>query len=303
VVWEGAGLNPENEEMLLAGLIGRGIALSRTPRMHMSEAQAQGLAAIYRKLDMDDAQRAGMSLKAMVEAAEACGFNGLNITYPYKIEVIALLDELSANARAVGAVNTVVLRDGKRIGHNTDLWGFAESFRRGLSGAVIDHVLLLGAGGAGVAVAHALADCGVKRLAIHDTDAGRAAHLAQQLAGNRPGLEVSAHDDLAAVFANGRPDGIVNATPMGMAKLPGMAIPAERIDPAMWVADIVYFPLETELIRTARAKGCRVLPGSGMAVFQAVRAFELFTGRRADPDRMKATFDAFDTAPLAAAGK
>lgn len=282
---------------MLAGLIGRGIALSRTPRMHMAEAGAQGLRAVYRILDMDDPARRELTLRAMLESAEACGFDGLNVTYPYKIEIIPLLDGLSENARAVGAVNTVVLRDGRRTGHNTDLWGFAESFRRGLPGVETGHALLAGAGGAGVAVAHALADCGLRRLSILDVDAGRAAWLAGQLMANRPGTVAKAVDDIRTLTGQDRPDGIVNATPVGMAKLPGMAVPADFIDPAMWVADIVYFPLETALLRTARAKGCRVLPGTGMAVFQAVRAFELFTGRSACPDRMRATFDAFDTAP------
>lgn len=282
------------EDCLLAGLIGQGIALSRTPLMQMEEARAQGLFTTYKKLDMDAPERAGMTLAQMVQSAEAAGFDGLNITYPYKIDVISLLDELSENARAVGAVNTVVFQNGKRIGHNTDMWGFAESFRRGLAGAETDHAVLLGAGGAGVAVAHALADCGVKKLSIFDTDPARAEGLAKLVASNRPDAQTQAVSDLAALFAEDKPNGVVNATPMGMAKLPGMAIDETLIDESLWVADIVYFPLETKLIATARAKGCRVLPGSGMAVFQAVRAFELFTGRPADPVRMKATFDAFD---------
>ncbi|NDV99899.1 shikimate dehydrogenase [Salipiger sp. PrR002] len=282
------------EDSLLAGLIGQGIALSRTPLMQMEEARAQGLFTTYKKLDMDAPQRKDMTLAQMVSAAEAAGFDGLNITYPYKIDVIDLLDELSESARAVGAVNTVVFENGKRTGHNTDMWGFAESFRRGLDGADTRHALLLGAGGAGVAVAHALADCGVETLSIFDTDPARAEGLAKLVASNRPGTKTQAVSDIAALFAEGRPNGVVNCTPMGMAKLPGMAIDEDLIDADLWVADIVYFPLETQLIATARAKGCRVLPGSGMAVFQAVRAFELFTGRPADPVRMKATFDAFD---------
>ncbi len=282
---------------MLAGLVGRGIALSRTPRMHMAEAAAQGQGAVYRLLDMDAPERRGMDLETVLRSAEACGFDGLNVTYPYKIDVIDHLHELSDNARAVGAVNTVVLRGGRRMGHNTDLWGFAESFRRGLGEAPRDHVLLAGAGGAGVAVAHALADCGVRRLSILDTDAGRAARLAAQVAANRPGIDAAPLADARVLIGADAPDGIVNATPMGMAKLPGMAVPSEVIAPPMWVADIVYFPLETQLLSIARAKGCRVLPGSGMAVFQAVRAFELFTGRRACPDRMRATFDAFDGTP------
>ena len=285
------------QSQLLAGLIGRGITLSRTPSMHMAEAEAQGMRGLYRILDAD---LNGRSLEELVQAAEVAGFDGLNITYPFKIEVIGLLDELSDNARGVNAVNTVVFRDGKRFGHNTDLWGFAESHKRGLADAAMDHVLLLGAGGAGGAVAHALALRGAKRLSVFDTDAARADALCAQVMAAHAGVEATHVTDLAALCAAALPDGVVNATPMGMAKLPGTAIDTDLLVPSMWVADIVYFPLETELLRAARAKGCRVLPGSGMAVFQAVRAFELFTGRPADPDRMKATFDAFDSPPAAA---
>lgn len=285
------------ERKVVAGLIGRGIALSRTPAMHVAEARAQGFVCDYHLLDMDEEPLARLGLGELLGRVASEGFAGVNVTYPFKIEIIPLLDALSPNAKAVGAVNTVILRDGRRIGHNTDLWGFAESFRRGLGDAARDHALLLGAGGAGVAVAHALADCGVKRLSIHDVDHARAVALAEQVGTNRTGIQAVAVNDIRALVDATRPDGIVNATPMGMAKMPGSAFPTDLLDPRMWVADIVYFPLETELLRAARARGCQTLPGAGMAVFQAVRAFELFTGRPADPDRMKATFNAFDTNP------
>ncbi|SDJ68277.1 shikimate dehydrogenase [Aliiruegeria lutimaris] len=279
---------------VIVGLIGRGIKLSRTPSMHIAEARAQGGRCDYRILDMDDPERSGVSLEAMLHEVEAAGYAGVNVTYPYKIEVMPFLDELSANATAVGAVNTVIFRDGRRTGHNTDLWGFAESFRRGLSDVNRDHALLIGAGGAGVAVAHGLADCcKVGRLSIHDMDPARARALAEHVS-ERWGTEVNAVSDLAALVATDRPDGVVNATPMGMEKLPGSAFPTNLLHPEMWIADVVYFPLETELLKAARAVGCRTLSGAGMAVFQAVRAFELFAGRPADSDRMRATFDAFD---------
>ncbi|CTQ43506.1 Quinate/shikimate dehydrogenase [Roseibium aggregatum] len=282
--------------IVLAGLIGRGIARSRTPEMHMAEAAAQSLRGVYRIIDVDTLPENEQNLKAIVHAAEVTGFNGLNVTYPFKMEVIPLLDQLSPNAAAVGSVNTIVFRDGKRIGHNTDLWGFAESFRQNMIGVSLKTVLLIGAGGAGVAVAHALADCGVQHLKIFDVDTVRVEQLARQVRSNRQGLTV---EPVTTVDAESCANlsGIVNASPVGMAKTPGTPFPLALLKPDMWVADIVYFPLETELLAGARRLGCRVLPGSGMAVFQAVRAFELFTGRRADPVRMKATFDAFDEMP------
>ncbi|WP_372833980.1 shikimate dehydrogenase [Puniceibacterium confluentis] len=274
------------------GLLGHGISASRTPRMHMAEGRAQGLVYDYHLIDLADCTPAP-AIGDILGEIEAAGFRGLNVTYPYKQAVIAHLDTLSDNAQAVGAVNTVVFGDGARRGHNTDYWGFAESFRRGLPGVKRDVALLIGAGGAGGAVSAALLGAGIGRLMILDTNPDSAERLARSLCSRfGPGrAEVAPEVEAAAAQA----DGIVNASPVGMAKLPGLPLSASLITPRHWVADIVYFPLETELLATARAKGCAVLPGSGMALYQAVRAFELFTGLPADPQRMQATFDSFTT--------
>ncbi len=277
---------------VLVGLVGKGIQKSRTPRMHEAEGKAQGLNYTYRLFDTEQMDPA-KTLGEIVRSAEDQGFAGLNVTYPYKVEIIDLLDELSDAAEAVGAVNTVVFRDGKRKGHNTDQWGFGESFRRNMAGAKRDTVLLVGAGGAGAAVAHALVECGVGKLFIADVDSGRATELARQVCSKRGKDIAAATSDVEAVAS--KADGLVNATPVGMDKLPGMPVPASVIRQDLWVADIIYFPLETELLRTARQAGCRTLSGAGMAVFQAVRAFTHFTGLDPDAGRMEATFKAFDT--------
>lgn len=269
---------------LLAGLIGQGIGGSRTPAMHEREGAEHGLRLVYRRIDLDALKLGPEALPDLLRAAEWMGFAGLNITYPCKQAVVPLLDELSPGARALGAVNTVVLKDGRRIGHNTDLTGFAEAFRRGLPGVARDRVVQLGAGGAGSAVAHALLSEGVGRLTIADTDQARAQALANDLRGRFGAGRAEACTDLRASVAAA--DGIVNCTPVGMAKLPGTPLPVALLRPALWVAEIVYFPLETELLRAARAIGCRTLDGGGMAVFQAVDAFRLFTGREPDAERM-----------------
>ncbi|KAB2958207.1 MAG: shikimate dehydrogenase [Rhizobiaceae bacterium] len=276
---------------VLVGLVGRGIQLSRTPYMHESEGRAQGLAYVYRLLDTDRMGTPRPPLADVVRYTEFFGFSGFNVTFPYKQEILPLLDELSPAARDLGSVNTVVLRDGRRFGHNTDMWGFRESFRAGMAGVARDTVLLVGAGGAGVAVGHALLDLGVTRLLVHDIDAARAAALAARLEARFGAGRAVAADNAGTALASA--DGVVNATPVGMAKLPGLSVPAEELRPAHWVADIVYFPLETELLRHARSLGCRTLSGEGMAVYQAVRAFEHFTGLPPDVDRMKAAFAAF----------
>jgi shikimate dehydrogenase len=282
---------------VLLGLIGSGIQASRSPAMHEREGAEQGLRLIYRLIDLERLGLGPEALGDLLTAAERMGFAGLNITFPCKQAVLPLLHELSPDAHALGAVNTVVLRDGRRIGHNTDCSGFAEGFRRGLPDVKRDRVVQLGAGGAGAAVAHALLAEGVGRLAITDTETSRAAALAVDLS-KRFGTERAvACTDLEAEVAAA--DGVVNCTPVGMAKLPGTPLPVSMLRPALWVAEIVYFPLETELLRAARAIGCRTLDGGGMAVFQAVGAFRLFTGLSPDADRMLRHFAAMSAAAAA----
>ncbi|KAF1061173.1 MAG: Quinate/shikimate dehydrogenase (NAD(+)) [Pseudomonas citronellolis] len=276
---------------ILAGLIGAGIQASRTPALHEHEGDAQGLRYLYRLLDLDALGLDVGALPGLLDSAQRTGYSGLNITFPCKQAVIPLLDELSAEARAIGAVNTVVLKGGKRIGHNTDCLGFAEGFRRGLADAPRRSVLQLGAGGAGAAVAQALLSEGVEQLYIHEVDAQRGQALVDNLTQHFGPGRARLCDDLAATVATA--DGLVNTTPVGMAKLPGTPLPVELLHPRLWVAEIIYFPLETELLRQARALGCRTLDGGTMAVFQAVKAFELFSGRPADAERMQAHFLAF----------
>lgn len=269
---------------ILAGLIGAGIQASRTPAMHEHEGDAQGIRYLYRLIDLDQLKLDSTALPDLLSAAERMSFTGLNITFPCKQAIIPLLDELSDEARGIGAVNTVVFKDGKRIGHNTDCLGFSEGFKRGLGDVERRRVVQMGAGGAGAAVAHALLSEGVEQLSIFDVEAERAQALAANLNKHFGSPRAQAGGDLSAAMSEA--DGLVNTTPMGMAKLPGMPVPKELLRKELWVAEIVYFPLETELLREARAIGCRTLDGGNMAVFQAVKAFELFSGAEADAQRM-----------------
>jgi shikimate dehydrogenase len=269
---------------VLVGLIGSGIQGSRAGRLHEQEGEQQGLRYVYKLIDLEALDLSPAALSDLLSAAERMGFDGLNITHPCKRAVVPLLDELSADARALGAVNTVVFANGRSIGHNTDWWGFAESFRRDLAGAALRHVLQLGAGGAGSAVAHAIITLGAQRLSIIDLDRVRAAALARDLCQRFGAGRAAAVDDPALVID--AVDGVVNATPIGMAKHPGLLLAANLLGARLWVADIVYVPLETELLRAARAMGCRTMAGGSMAVYQAAAAFRLFTGLEPDTGRM-----------------
>lgn len=286
---------------ILVGLIGAGIQASRTPAMHEREADALGLRCIYRLIDLDRLGIGPDALPELLSGAERMGYTGLNVTFPCKQAIIPLLDELSDDARAIGAVNTVVLKDGRRVGYNTDCSGFTEGFRRGLGSVPMDRVVLLGAGGAGAAVGHAAFHLGTGRLDIVDADPARAVLLADQLNdrfGAGRAAAIADRNELRAAAAAA--DGLIHATPTGMAKFPGLPLPADMLHPRLWVAEIVYFPLETELLRTARAIGCRTLDGGGMAVFQAVDAFRLFTGISPDAERVRAHFASMDAGTPAA---
>jgi len=265
-------------------LIGKGIQASLTPSMHMAEGRAQGFAYDYELLDLDRLSGGVELLPGLLKDAEDRGLSGLNVTHPCKQAILPFIDVLSDDARALGAINTVVLRGGRRHGHNTDWWGFAESFRRGLPNADLDRVVQLGAGGAGAATAFAILRLGARHLTIFDRDAPRAQDLAEAMEGHFPDAVVVPGDDLEASTQGA--SGLIHATPTGMVKYPGLPLPAELLGPHLWVAEIVYFPLETELLSVARKRGCRVLNGGGMAVFQAVEAFRLFTDIKPDAERM-----------------
>jgi shikimate dehydrogenase len=224
----------------------------------------------------------------LLSSAERVGFAGLNITHPCKQAVLPLLTDLSEDARALGAVNTVVLREGRRSGHNTDWLGFAAGFRQGLPGASVRRVVQLGAGGGGSATAYAILKMGAAHLTIVDQDASRGAALAARCNSIFGEGRATASSDIVASLEGA--DGLIHATPTGMFGHPGMALPASLLRAELWVAEIVYFPLETELLRAARAAGCRTLDGSGMAVHQAVEAFRLFSGLEPDAARMHRHF-------------
>ena len=270
---------------LLLGLIGAGIRRSLAPALQEEEGRHHGLRIHYQLID------AGVeALPMLIAAARTMGFAGLNITFPCKQAVIPLLDDLSDEARAIGAVNTVV-RDGERlVGHNTDGSGWSWGFRRALPDADLSRIVLVGAGGAGSACADAVVRLGAEELLIFDREPSRAVELAQRL-----GPRAKAAPDLARALAGA--SGLIHATPIGMPSNPGMPFPAALLRRSLWVSEIVYVPLETELLKAARHAGCRTADGGHMNVGQAVGGFKLFTGVDADAARMDAHFRRLVSAP------
>lgn len=272
-----------DREGIVAGLIGQDIQQSLTPSMHMAEARAQGLAYVYRLIDLAGEVVSSDRLAALVRGAVDLGYNGLNITHPFKQAVMPHLDAIDPVAEAIGAVNTVKIVGGRTKGFNTDAFGFTAGIKRDIGDIAGQSVIQLGAGGAGAATAAAALALGVRHVTIFDTDPSRAEALAQRLAARFDG-RASAGQNLAAEVAEAH--GLIHATPTGMAGHPGLPIDPDLLTDALWVAEIVYFPLETELLRVARERGCRTAHGGTMAVFQAVGAFEIFAAVEADADRM-----------------
>jgi shikimate dehydrogenase len=293
-------------QRLLVGLIGAGIQRSASPQLHEAEADAQGLRCLYQLIDLDELGLPAEAVGELLADARRMGFRGLNLTHPCKQLALEHLDELSPTTRIIGATNTVVFDQGRAIGHNTDCSGFSRGFSRGLPGVSLERVILLGAGGAGTAVAHAALDLGIRELVIADRDHERALRLARTLVDRFGDKRALAVETTALEGRLASADGLIHATPTGMTAHPGMPLPAELLRPEMWVADIVYMPLETPLLLAAREVGCRTLDGGAMAVFQAADSFELFTGRAPDRDRMLRHFsrlaDRDGTAPAGTDG-
>jgi shikimate dehydrogenase len=274
----------------LVGLVGQGVGPSLTPALHMAEGRAQGLDYVYRTIDLNAVGLAADRIGEILTWARTLGYNALNVTHPCKQLVLPHLDALDDGAAALGAVNTVVFHDDRTVGYNTDAPGFGTGFAEGLPDAVTSNVVLLGAGGAGAAVGHALLDLGTEHLSVVDLDVDRAAALAAELAARHRDARVdaSAFDKLSILLPHS--DGVVHCTPTGMADHPGMPFDAALLHSGMWVADIVYRPLNTALLTAARDAGCRTLDGGYMAVHQASIAFQLITGITPDADRMARHF-------------
>ncbi|MHC2338454.1 shikimate dehydrogenase [Bradyrhizobium sp. USDA 4454] len=271
-------------DRFLTGLIGYPIARSAAPAMHEQAAAALGVHCHYQLIEVKGARRD--ELRAMFEGVRRLGFAGVNVTFPYKEAVVDLVDDLAPDARAIGAVNSIVVSGARLVGHNTDATGFARAIEPLLATAPRGHIALIGAGGVGKAIAFALAGLGVAELRIVDADAAKAAQLAGQLADRHA---VHAAGVEAAVQGAA---GLVNATPVGMLPSRGTPLPDALLHSSMWVADAVYTPLWTPLLTAAKAKGASVLTGRDLAINASADAFKLFTGMTPSHAVMGNAFDA-----------
>lgn len=274
----------------LVGLVGTGTTQSLSPALHMAEGAAHGFAYVFRPIDLTLLGFGPERLADVLDWSERLGYSAMTVTHPCKQLVLPLLDRVDPVAEALGAVNTVVFTPEGRVGYNTDTTGFETAFREDMGDAPIDRVVQLGAGGAGAAVADALARIGVARLTVVDIDAARAETLASELRERRGFVvEAASPAEVPALLASA--DGVVHCTPQGMHDHPGTPFDTALLRPDLWVADIVYRPLETELLAAAGRLDCATLAGGRMAVHQAAEAFRLITGVEADASRMMRHFE------------
>ncbi len=274
---------------ILVGLIGRNIQGSLSPALFADAFEAAGINGYYHLMDVDRLPE--RRLPRLLEAIKAAGFAGANITYPFKQDILPLVDAIDPEAAQVGAINTVAIApDGRTTGYNFDRCGWRNSFAEslGAGSARGATVVQVGAGGAGRAVAFALMDLGVAVLVLHDIDAARAdalkADIVKHFGASRCRVTASLDRDIAAA------DGVVNATQTGMTGFPGNPIPLSALKPEHWAADVIYSPVETEFLKAAAGNGARVLDGGGMCVHQAAEAFRLLTGVAPDVARLHRAF-------------
>lgn len=250
----------------LAGILGWPVAHSRSPLLHGTWLARHGIDGAYLPLPVRP-ERFAHAVRALADL----GFRGANVTLPHKEAAFALCDRLAPTAERAGAVNTLVFRDGRIEGSNTDGFGFLENCAQSVPGwrAAAGPAVVLGAGGGARAVAAALLDAGCPRVVLVNRTAARAEALAREL---HRRVEVANRPPLASAAM------LVNTTSLGMAGQPALALDLAPMPAGAVVADIVYVPLETPLLAAARARGLRIVDGLGMLLHQARPGFEAWFG-------------------------
>ncbi len=259
----------------VAGLIGWPVSHSRSPRLHGFWLARHGIDGAYVPLPVQPDPLQPNKVEVAVRGLAAAGLRGVNVTIPHKQTVLALCDEVDAIARRIGAVNVLIFDDGRISGTNTDSFGFMENLKAGAPGydAAKAPAVVLGAGGGARAVAAGLLDAGVPELRLVNRNRDRAERLAAEIGGP---INVLAWEERSAALAGAAL--LVNSTSLGMSGQPPLDISLSDLDPGAVVSDLVYSPLETDLLGAARAKGCTGIDGLGMLLHQGRPCFAAWFG-------------------------
>ena len=264
-------------------VIGDPIAQSLSPKLHNGLFEAHGIDALYLPIEVKTAD-----LERLVQGFRLMNYGGFNITKPHKLDIMKYLDELDPLAQKIGAVNTVVYRDKKMIGYNTDGFGFIKSIEKKLGKKAKQEltILILGCGGAVKSVAMALADWGIKKVIIANRTLSKADELIEQINENWPGKAQAIsmeESELKKVLPNA--DMIVNGTSLGMNDAPERTpIAKELLKKDIFVYDMIYSPPMTQLLKDAKVVGAQTENGLEMLLYQGLLAFELWTGIFPDPE-------------------
>jgi len=269
-----------NSDTAFYGVFGDPVRHSKSPVMLGRAFAERGINAVYGAFHVRPD-----GLGDAVRGVRALGVRGVNVTIPHKVEVMKYLDDIDETARVVGAVNTIVNRDGVLVGYNTDGIGYVRSLKEETGVAIRDaRILMLGAGGASRGVAHALAKESPGKIAIANRTEAKARELAEEL--GRDVAEGIGWEQIDHIIGN--TDIIINTTPIGMHPNTDAApISTRGVRPGAVVSDLIYNPLTTRLLREAEQAGARVHGGLGMFVYQGAYAFEYWTGTPAPVDAMR----------------
>ena len=284
---DSAYVDTASESSRLYGILGHPIGHSLSPLMHTLAFRHHGLDAVYLPFSV-----APEHLSKAVAGAVALGMGGFNVTIPHKETILACLDEITDEARVIGAVNTVHVKDGHAVGHNTDGAGFLLALK-GVETPVSElDTCVLGAGGAARALAAALLGAGCPRLVIANRTFTRGERLAAELQSRHPGAEVRSIGMADAAHAAHQSRLVVNSTSIGMHKGDDSPLPGGCLGPEHVVYDIVYRPLVTPLLREARAAGATTIGGLDMLIGQGAAAFTIWTGLSFPLDTVRPAMEA-----------
>lgn len=261
----------------LAGVVGSPVAHSRSPQLHGHWLHRYGLKGFYIPLDV-----APDDLEMVLRTLPKAGFVGVNITVPHKEQALKIADEQTDRSIAIGAANTLLFReDGSILADNTDGFGFIHNLRQGAPDwqPAAGPAAVLGAGGAARAIIHALLDAGVSELRLSNRTRDRADALRAEFGSRLSVVDWADAGDMLAGAAT-----VVNTTSLGMLGKPELTVPLGALDATAVVTDIVYAPLQTQLLQTAGRMGCTTVDGLGMLLHQAVPGFESWFGKRPTVD-------------------
>lgn len=264
------------------GLIGDNIARSQSPRLHVEAGRLCGLDLTYERLIPHDL---GRSFDEVFQHCLDEGFRGINVTYPYKEEVVPRLTVPDPATAAIRACNTVLFGTGRPVGYNTDHSGFIAAFRARFGAASPGRVAMIGAGGVGKAIAFGLTGLGVQELRIFDRDSEKADGLAAAVTASSSDIKLVVAMTVDEAVAEA--DGLINCTPLGMTGYAGSPIPANLMTGACWAFDAVYTPVDTNFLCDAQRAGLEVMSGYELFFHQGVDAFRLFTGLDVDTVRLR----------------